>query len=303
MNFSTNDTLTLAHILRDVAKAEIMPRWRSLSEGQIRQKSSAFDLVTDADEAAERAIAAKLAEVFPGAATIGEESCEKNPALLDTIGDHDLAFIVDPVDGTANFAAGLPLFGVICAVVCKGVVAAGVIFDPLGDDWAIAVKGQGAWYESLAGKRRPCAWRNRRPSTRCSARSRNLMPEPICARGLVATSRALRRPSVIVAPRMNIVCLRRAICISRSRINSCRGIMRPVGSFIAKRAAIPRALMARIIHRFIAMVAFFAHLIAQAGKRFMTRSSRKKPSNNAARLSHCDGFSRVRRRARCGALW
>ena len=155
MNFSTNDTLTLAHILRDVAKAEIMPRWRSLSEGQIRQKSSAFDLVTDADEAAERAIAAKLAEVFPGAATIGEESCEKNPALLDTIGDHDLAFIVDPVDGTANFAAGLPLFGVICAVVCKGVVAAGVIFDPLGDDWAIAVKGQGAWYESLAGKRRP----------------------------------------------------------------------------------------------------------------------------------------------------
>ena len=74
MLFTVKDALIVADILRDAAKAEIMPRWRSLSSEAIRQKTSPLDLVTDADEAAERVIGAALARAFPGAAVIGEDS-------------------------------------------------------------------------------------------------------------------------------------------------------------------------------------------------------------------------------------
>jgi fructose-1,6-bisphosphatase/inositol monophosphatase family enzyme len=60
---------------------------------------------------------------------------------------------VDPVDGTANFAAGLPLFGVMAAVVVRGEVVAAAIHDPVGDDTALAVRGEGAWMETPDGRR------------------------------------------------------------------------------------------------------------------------------------------------------
>ena len=154
MTFTTQDTLTVAALLREAALAEIMPRFRSLTEGQIRQKSSATDLVTDADEAAERLLTARLKERFPGCAVIGEEATAANPSLLDHIAEPELLFILDPVDGTANFAAGLPLFGVMASVVSRGEVIAGIIYDPMGEDWAIARRGEGAWFESLSGQRR-----------------------------------------------------------------------------------------------------------------------------------------------------
>ncbi len=154
MKFTNQDALTVAALLREAALAEIMPRFRSLTEGQIRQKSSATDLVTDADEAAERLLTARLKETFPGCAVIGEEATAADPSLLDNIAEPRLLFILDPVDGTANFAAGLPLFGVMASVVSHGEVIAGVIYDPMGEDWAIALRGEGAWFETLGGQRR-----------------------------------------------------------------------------------------------------------------------------------------------------
>ena len=56
MPFSSNDALLIAGILREVAQAEIMPRFRNLADGEVRQKSSALDLVTDVDEKAENVI-------------------------------------------------------------------------------------------------------------------------------------------------------------------------------------------------------------------------------------------------------
>ena len=153
MLFSHSDTLTVAHLLRDAARAEILPRFRNLSEGQVRQKSSALDLVTDADEAAERAIEAGLIRAFPTATVVGEEGTERDPSLLDRLGEAELAFVIDPVDGTKNFSAGLPLFGVMAAVVVRGEVVAGIIHDPMGDDWAIALRGEGAWMEREDGRR------------------------------------------------------------------------------------------------------------------------------------------------------
>jgi len=155
MTFTRADALAVADILRTTAQAEILPRFRNLSADAIRTKSSQLDLVTDADEAAERVIEAELLRRFPGAIVIGEEGVSRNAGLLDGLGDADLAFILDPVDGTLNFASGLPLFGVMAAVVTKGEIVCGVILDPISDDWAMAVRGEGAWIQRPDGSTSP----------------------------------------------------------------------------------------------------------------------------------------------------
>ncbi|MXQ10078.1 inositol monophosphatase family protein [Microvirga makkahensis] len=155
MTFSRADALAVAEILRKAAQAEILPRFRNLSAGAIRTKTSELDLVTDADEAAERVMGAELLRVFPRAVVIGEEGVSRDPRLLDGLGDAELAFILDPVDGTLNFASGLPLFGVMASAVMKGEVVCGVILDPISDDWAIGVRGEGAWLQRPDGSTRP----------------------------------------------------------------------------------------------------------------------------------------------------
>ena len=71
MRFTYDDALRIGDILSRAAQAEIMPRFRRLTDGQVRAKSSRFDVVTDADEAAERAIAASLATAFPAGFVVG----------------------------------------------------------------------------------------------------------------------------------------------------------------------------------------------------------------------------------------
>jgi len=153
MKFSSGDALSVVEIMREVARTEILPSWRNLSPGAIRFKTSIHDIVTDADEAAETAITAMLRARFPGAAVIGEEATAANPALLDRLAEAELAFIVDPIDGTKNFSAGLPLFGVIIGVAHRGEVIAGFILDPIGNDVAIGLRGEGAWIETADGRR------------------------------------------------------------------------------------------------------------------------------------------------------
>jgi len=143
----------VAALLREAAAAEILPRFRRLDAGAVRQKSSALDLVTDADEAAERHITAWLQRRFPGCLVVGEEACAADPALLARLGSVPLCFVVDPVDGTSNFAAGLPLFGVLCAAVVNGEVAACWALDPIAGDCAMALRGEGAFGESAGGAR------------------------------------------------------------------------------------------------------------------------------------------------------
>jgi fructose-1,6-bisphosphatase/inositol monophosphatase family enzyme len=148
----TVDITLLADLLRQAAKAEILPRFRRLGAGDIRIKTEATDLVTEADEQAERMIKAEAAKLWPEALFIGEESVAADPELLGKLDGADLAIIVDPVDGTFNFAAGMPAFGVMASVVAKGETVAGIIFDPMGDDWVLAEKGSGAWLKRPGGE-------------------------------------------------------------------------------------------------------------------------------------------------------
>lgn len=156
MRFSAAAASDLAALLAAAARAEIMPRFRRLAAGEVRAKSGPLDLVTEADEAAERLVAAGLRQRFPGAFILGEEAAAADPALLGRLGGEGLAFVLDPVDGTANFAAGVPLFGVMVAAVLDGETVGAWIHDPLGEDTAIALRGEGAWIEGADGVRRGC---------------------------------------------------------------------------------------------------------------------------------------------------
>jgi fructose-1,6-bisphosphatase/inositol monophosphatase family enzyme len=193
MTFSRADLDRLADILAAAATSEIMPRFRDLGDGGIRQKTGALDLVTDADERAEWMIGDASAKAFPGALFVGEESVARDPSLLGGIAEADLAIIVDPVDGTSNFAWGLPLFGIMAAVTVKGETVAGLIYDPVGCDWLRAIRGEGASRLSATGGEeslRAAAPAALSEMTGCS--SWYQMPEPMRSRtaGNLAKSRA-----------------------------------------------------------------------------------------------------------------
>jgi len=153
-DFSVRQLQELMLLLRTAARKEVMPRFQRLEAGDIRAKTGPLDIVTEADEQAERVIAAGLHHLFPGCVVVGEEAAASNPSLLGRLEAAELAFVVDPVDGTQNFAAGLPLFGVMAAAIVRGETVAAAIYDPISDDSAVALRGQGAWVETASGKRR-----------------------------------------------------------------------------------------------------------------------------------------------------
>lgn len=148
MNF---DVMDLAAILRDAARSEALPRFRRLETSMVKVKTEAIDLVTEADIATENVIKARIAQWMPEALFVGEESVAADPALLPKLATTDLAVVVDPIDGTANYAAGLPLFATMASVVSKGETIAAIIYDPMGDDWVMAEKGGGAWLRRPGG--------------------------------------------------------------------------------------------------------------------------------------------------------
>jgi fructose-1,6-bisphosphatase/inositol monophosphatase family enzyme len=106
---------------------------------------------TDADLAAEASIRSGVSEVFPSAIFVGEEAVASDPGILEAIASARLAIIIDPVDGTTNFAWGMPLFGVLAAVVEDGITVAGIIYEPVSGDSVFAVKGGSAWAKSRNG--------------------------------------------------------------------------------------------------------------------------------------------------------
>ncbi|WBU60847.1 inositol monophosphatase family protein [Paracoccus albus] len=142
---STSQTDALINIVREAGRREIIPRFRALSDSSIRRKSSADDLVTDADVAAETFIMREAKTLFPDAAFVGEEAGLDDVAIDAALGS-DICVVIDPIDGTWNFAHGLSLFGTILAVVSRGTTVFGLLYDPVLDDWIMARRGEGSWF-------------------------------------------------------------------------------------------------------------------------------------------------------------
>jgi len=138
--------------MRDVAARLILPRFQKLKAGDIRSKTHPGDLVTVADVESEQALTKLLPELLPGSLVIGEEAASADAAVLDHLKRDEAVWIIDPVDGTANFVNGEPRFAVIVALVSKGETLMGFIHDPITHRTLWAEAGAGAWLEHESGK-------------------------------------------------------------------------------------------------------------------------------------------------------
>lgn len=134
-------------VLRIAAAREVMPRFRRLGAGEIEEKAPG-DLVTIADREAERVIAEGLAAIRPDARFVGEEACARDPGLLAGL-DRGAVWIVDPIDGTGNYAAGREPFALMAALVEDGVTRAACILDPVADRLIAAERGCGTWIDGV----------------------------------------------------------------------------------------------------------------------------------------------------------
>ncbi len=138
------DPLRVASVIREVAEAVILPRFKRLAAGEVREKRPG-DLVTVADTEAERDLSRRLSDLLPGSRVVGEEAVAADASVLNRLAEQAPVWVIDPVDGTANFARGSELFAVIVALVVEGRTVQGWIHDPLADRTAIAAAGDGAW--------------------------------------------------------------------------------------------------------------------------------------------------------------
>jgi len=130
-------------IIRQAAEEIICPHFQNLSSESIRTKTNDNDLVTIADEESEAFLAKNLSKLLPQSMVLGEESYFKNPGDQACLASDKPVWIIDPVDGTANFAKGSPVFGVIVSLVIHCETIAGWIFDPIQDRMFSAKRGEG----------------------------------------------------------------------------------------------------------------------------------------------------------------
>lgn len=107
------------------------------NEFKISNKEGVNNLVTEADHASEKAILAVIKSAFPDHQILAEESGE-------TAKDSDYKWIIDPIDGTVNFAHGIPLNCVSIGIEHKGEIIMAAVFNPHMNEFYFAEKGKGA---------------------------------------------------------------------------------------------------------------------------------------------------------------
>lgn len=130
--------LDLALDLARTAEAEILPRFRDVA---VTHKPDGSE-VTEADREAERSMRAQLSEQCPDHAVLGEEFGDTGPD------DARYRWVLDPVDGTAGFTIGVPLFGTLVALLEHGMPVIGVIHFPAIEETVYAAEGQGCWFDA-----------------------------------------------------------------------------------------------------------------------------------------------------------
>lgn len=141
------DLQVLMSEIRQIAREEILPRFERVGFS-FKQDGS---LLTEADLATDRRIREFLYRQWPEIAFLSEEMEQVDQERL--LRESESLWCLDPLDGTSNFAAGLPLFAVSLALFHKGEVVLALTYDPVRDEMFSAQKGQGAW---LNGQRLCC---------------------------------------------------------------------------------------------------------------------------------------------------
>ena len=131
-------------LMQRATEQAILPRYRNLAAGEVEDKGG-NDPVTIADTDSEALLREGLGAIDPGLAFVGEEAAHADPGVLDRL--DQACWIVDPIDGTRNFAAGQPPFGIIIARADGGETQSGWIYDCLTGRFCVAHKGTGAFVD------------------------------------------------------------------------------------------------------------------------------------------------------------
>lgn len=141
-------------LMEEAARTTILPHFRKLEAKQIDQKAGPHDVVTVADKASEDFLTPRLQALLPGSTVVGEEASSADETIMDALRRPGYAWLIDPIDGTANFAVGNQLFAVMVALVKDGDAVAAWIYDPIRNICAMAQKGQGAVMREADGATR-----------------------------------------------------------------------------------------------------------------------------------------------------
>jgi len=133
------DLPRLREIVVSAAREELLPRFARVARGRKADGS----VITEADLVVQQRIAGQLQAHWPDTVFLGEEMDAAQQAALLASGRP--LWCLDPLDGTSNFAAGIPCFSVSLALLDAGQVVAGIVHDPLRDECFSAWRGHGAW--------------------------------------------------------------------------------------------------------------------------------------------------------------
>jgi histidinol-phosphatase len=136
-----NELLEFALALAETAEAEILPAFRNCA---VDWKPDGTE-VTVADRRAEEAMRKVIGKRLPGHRVLGEEFGGPQEPTNDPL------WVLDPIDGTASFAVGLPIFGTLIAYVENGEPQLGVIHFPAMGETVYAARGEGCWSRLRGG--------------------------------------------------------------------------------------------------------------------------------------------------------
>jgi len=139
------DLASLRALLRDCAREELLPRFADVR----RQVKPDGSLVTEADIAMQRRMQQELTRRWPRYAFLGEEMSAVEHERLAALSEPGL-WCLDPLDGTSNYAAGVPFFAVSLALLVRGRPEIGLVYDPVRDECFTAQRGAGAWLNDTA---------------------------------------------------------------------------------------------------------------------------------------------------------
>ena len=134
----------LQSLIQQAASDELLPRFRQIE----RHFKADGSIVTEADIAMQQRLTAELQQRWPTIALLGEEMSEAQQQAQMT-NSHRGLWVLDPLDGTSNFAAGIPCFSVSLALLVGGEVVLGIIYDPIREEHFSAIVGEGAWLNGV----------------------------------------------------------------------------------------------------------------------------------------------------------
>lgn len=133
----------LVQQVRAAAQDIALPRFRKLGQADIEVKSAALDPVTEVDRLIEHRLSEYMRVRWPDALVLGEEAAAADPRLEACAAAAPFVIVIDPLDGTWNFAAGTAVFGTLIAFVRNGVPVLGLIYDAVSGTMIVGAAGEG----------------------------------------------------------------------------------------------------------------------------------------------------------------